>query len=671
MSTVEDIKSRLDIVDIVSGYVQLKRSGSTYKGLCPFHTEKTPSFVVYDNTQTWRCFGQCGEGGDMFSFIMKVENIDFREALEILAKRAGVTLEQHNSQKSREQSERNERLFGILQESAAFFQQNFPDSPAADYLEQRGLTWETADYFGIGYAPDDWRQLLDHLLMLGYQRQDVIDSGVVIENQEKQSIYDRFRHRFIIPIQDKRGRVVGFGARALADDQNPKYLNSPQTPLFDKSHILFGLKQAHRTIRELEHVVIVEGYMDVIQAHQAGFKNVVATMGTALTADHLQTLSKNAKRIILALDADEAGIKATMRGLEVARETLGDNSTQIRDSNGMLRQAGKLRVDIRVLTIPEGKDPDDFIRQSPELWRGQVARSMPIAEYIIEQAVKGLPDDASVPEREQVAHELLPILTATENNMQSRNNIQLLSMRLKLDVRSMMQWVESQTSKPTHQTTIPAITPTVSPTPSVPLATPPTSKTTKDRQLEHYCLSTMLKDPLRYLEANMLLRDVAPEDVNHATKPIQTVDFTQHDLRVVFQLLQDAYRQDEQEILDFVRQHADEMERQTIDELLPEPLESYVSRTAQLYATEIYSIRKEEQRLPKAKEDEFPFVVLRLRRERLQQEITEMQFLMNEADAQHNTEQVRKYAEYLGELLHARKMIERMMSNLRALKTTS
>jgi DNA primase len=373
---------------------------------------------------------------------MKREGWDFSEALRELAPRAGVELDTFQGPSPAEQ-EANARLFQILQETTHFFYECFSGSAAEPYIRDRGINMDTADAYEIGYAPDGWSSLLDHLTALGFSVDEIVEAGVATRN-DAGKIYDRFRHRVIFPIRDERGRTVGFGARALEADQNPKYLNSPQGTLFDKSQLLFNIDRARRPIRETETAVIVEGYLDVIQADQAGYGNLVATMGTALTKDHIQQLSKHANRLILALDSDVAGAKATLRGMEVAREALGDSSTFVMDASGMMQQAGRLKIDIRVLELPDGQDPDDFIRETPDLWEERLAAALPLAQHLIKVGVASLPEDASVMERERLAHELLPLLTATEDKTLNLKNIQLLSLKLRLDSGSMVEWAESQ-----------------------------------------------------------------------------------------------------------------------------------------------------------------------------------------------------------------------------------
>ena len=323
MSVASDLKQRVDIVDIISESVVLKKSGRNYKGLCPFHQERTPSFVVNPESQSWHCFGACSEGGDVFSFVQKMEGVDFAEALRIVARRAGVSLEPQTPEMILEAQARD-RLLELLDHAAGFFAEQL-HSPASEearrYLEARGVTAETAADFRLGYAPNAWRACLTRLAADGYSRDEAIEAGLVVDRDDG-SVYDRFRHRLVIPICDARGSVVGFGARSL-DGSQPKYLNSPQTRVFDKSRLLYGFDRARRSIADAGTAVVVEGYLDVISLHQNGYRNAVASMGTALGEHHLQVLVKAAPRIVLALDSDAAGNAATLRGLSLASEALG------------------------------------------------------------------------------------------------------------------------------------------------------------------------------------------------------------------------------------------------------------------------------------------------------------------------------------------------------------
>jgi len=376
MSVTDEIKTRIDIVNYVQRFVpSLKKAGRNYKACCPFHNEKTPSFVVNPERQTWRCFGACAEGGDLFTFAQKANGWDFREALRELGQEAGVQVRpQTAEQKSR--SEHLDRLRGLLAAAAEHYHSHLLGAEglgAFSYVrDKRGLTEDTIKRFQIGYAPNRWEGLLKMLRGLGYGEAEIIEAGLAIRS-ERGRVYDRFRQRMMIPIRDERGRVVGFGGRVLDPQDHPKYINSPQTPLFDKSRLLFGLDRARRAIRDTETVVIVEGYLDVIQAHQAGYRNVVAQMGTAMTEAQVRLVApRHARKIVMALDADEAGQNATRRSLEVARQTLAKDF------------AGKLSVDVRILQIPAGKDPDDFLREFPTGWDALVDGAQPIADFVID-----------------------------------------------------------------------------------------------------------------------------------------------------------------------------------------------------------------------------------------------------------------------------------------------
>ncbi len=323
MSQIDEIKSRLDIVELIGETVKLRRTGRNYAGLCPFHSEKTPSFIVSPERQTWRCFGQCNEGGDIFKFVMKKEGWDFKEALRYLAQRAGVQLEAYRAEKP-EEKEAHERLRGLLEAAVTFYRHHLA-APAGksvlDYLHQkRGLTDATIETFGLGYAPPGWDNALEYFRSQGYQEQELLEAGLVSQ-REAGGFVDRFRNRLMIPIRDESGRICGFGARILDPNDYPKFLNSPETALFSKSRLLYGLDRARKAIRAADQVVIVEGYLDVIALHQAGFENVVSPMGTALTEHQLRLLKRFSRRIVLALDPDAAGQKAVLSGLEAARQS--------------------------------------------------------------------------------------------------------------------------------------------------------------------------------------------------------------------------------------------------------------------------------------------------------------------------------------------------------------
>ncbi|MCL4869932.1 MAG: DNA primase [Anaerolineae bacterium] len=451
MSVTDEIKSRLDIVDIVSEYVQLRKSGTSYTGFCPFHSNtRTPAFVVFPSSQSWRCFGACAEGGDVFNFLMKKEGLDFPEALRVLANRAGVTLEAATPQQTAKDAAAT-RLTDLLAAAADYFHHLFMYAPEAElprrYMADRGITADTLETFQIGYAFNRWDTCRTHFQEQGYSHQELLDAGLITVNEEKGTSYDRFRNRLMFPIRDVSGRVVGFGARTLEKDGLPKYLNSPQTPLFNKSSLLYGLDLAKRPIREARQAVIVEGYMDMIQAWQAGYTNVIAQMGTALTSDQLNLLKRFTKRFILALDADAAGDKATLRGLDVARETL-DHETELRfDSRGLLHHEARLQADIRIITFPEGDDPDSFIRRDPQAWPALIEKAEPVVAYVIRVIAQNSNlNDAK--EKVAAANRIIPLIQEIPNPVERDHYRQLLARTLRIDERSLHQLIATGAGRP-------------------------------------------------------------------------------------------------------------------------------------------------------------------------------------------------------------------------------
>lgn len=638
MSVIDDVKARLDILDVVSGYVSLQKAGRNFKALCPFHQEKTPSFVVFPDTQTWRCFGACGEGGDVFSFVMKKEGWDFGEALRVLAERAGVELKPLTPAQQQQASE-NERLQGMLEETARFFHEQLLTAPAAqgarDYVAGRGLRPETVAAFQLGYAPGDWRQALQHLQMLGYTQDEVVEAGVAIRN-EQGNVYDRFRHRLVIPIRDGRGRTAGFGARALEKEAVPKYLNSPQGPLFDKSRLLYGLDAARRAIRETETAVIVEGYMDVLQAHQAGFSNVVAQMGTALTEDQLRQLNRYASRLILALDPDAAGLNATMRGLNVARETLDGDRVVTFDPRGMMRYTGLLELDIRVVSLPEGNDPDDLIRREPAAWEALLARAIPVADFVIQQGTAHLTAQSSPQEREQVARVLLPILTATESDIQRSSNIQALARRVRIDERALIQWSRRRQAARTRA--LPSLREQRRLAERSAPATAPTGPPGQSALREGFCLRLLLEQPERLYAANRLLRELQDDNALLADvlAPLKAEDFTRPDYQAVFQVLARALDQHEDEPIDYFYAHLSPEMRAVVDELRVTSLEEFEQALPRALATELRSIMRDQARLnalPEPDTRAWLQEVLALRQRLLERQRNELYFIQQDAQA--------------------------------------
>ncbi len=434
MSVVDEVKERLDIVEVIQSYVPLKKAGRNFKGLCPFHAEKTPSFVVFAETGTWHCFGACGTGGDVFSFVMKRESVDFGEALRMLAQRAGVELEPR-SPRATEAEQRLELLREINQAAAIYFHHRLLQSDEAGrarvYLEGRGLNGETLERFQVGYALDRWDGLLNYLADKGYALPDIHEAGLIVERDDGSGYYDRFRGRIALPIRDPRGRTIGFGGRILGEGV-PKYLNSPQTPLFDKSSVLFGLDQARAGIRTSGVAVIVEGYMDVMMAHQLGLNNVVAQMGTALTEAQLRLLKRHTQRFVLALDSDTAGDQATLRGLDVARQVMDREVVPVPTARGLIRFEERLAADIRIVSLPPGRDPDEVMRESPEHWLRLVADARPVMDYYFDALSADL-DLLTAKGKAEVVNRLGPLVAELGDQVQRAHYLQLLGRMVQVD----------------------------------------------------------------------------------------------------------------------------------------------------------------------------------------------------------------------------------------------
>lgn len=365
---IERIKENTDIVDVVQEKVNLKRTGSNFTGLCPFHSEKTPSFSVSRQKGIYKCFG-CGEGGNVFTFLMKTQNLSFDEAVRLLASRAGIEIPEENREDT-EGRQARETLENINRVAARFYFDQLRQSAAArDYFLRRGITQETMTRFGLGFAPDSWDSLYRHLQKNKFSEADIKSSGLM-SGMDRDKCYDRFRNRIIFPVFDPRGRITGFGARVL-DDSKPKYLNSPETLLFHKGTNLYGLNFfLKKMTKEDDTLLIVEGYMDCIALHQAGIHQAVAALGTALTPQQARLMKRYVKRVITSFDADTAGQTATLRGLEI------------------LVQEG---FEVRILLIPDGKDPDEYIRQhGSDAFRQLMTGALSLTEFQIGKAREGL-----------------------------------------------------------------------------------------------------------------------------------------------------------------------------------------------------------------------------------------------------------------------------------------
>ncbi len=438
MDPVEEIKLRLDITEYIGRHVNLKKSGRNFKGLCPFHQEKTPSFYVFPESQSWHCFG-CDRGGDIYSFLMEFNGINFRTALEELARAAGVELKPRTPEELEAESEAD-RLRHVMEMATDYYHTLLLTSPQARdaraYLKKRGFTRETIETFKLGYSLDEWHALRSYLLDKGVSVEEQVKAGLIVQ-KESGATYDRFRNRVMIPIHDRRGRVIAFGGRVLSAEDQPKYMNSPQTPIFDKSQVLFGYHLAGRAIREADEAVIVEGYMDVMIPHQAGFANIVAPMGTALSEAHLKLLQRLTRRFVLALDPDAAGIRATLRGLETARETLDREWQPIFDPRGLVGYEGRLKAEIRAVMLPQGLDPDELILDDPQRWASLIAQSQPIVRFYFEQLLQQEnPDEPKGKAR--IIDAMLPLLRDIADSVEREAYIQEIALKLGLDAQTLM-----------------------------------------------------------------------------------------------------------------------------------------------------------------------------------------------------------------------------------------
>lgn len=357
---VDEIREKCDLVEVVSQYVALRKRGRTLEGLCPFHTEKTPSFHVNPERQIWKCFG-CGEGGDVFSFVQKIDNISFAEAAEILAAKVGIKIER-TEQAARQISEK-ERILRANNIACAYFRSMLPKSAKAQaYLEKRGLNAAIVEKYKIGYAPQEWDSLLSHLITQRVSQADALKAGLIIARENSTGFYDRFRDRLMFPILDTSERVIAFGGRVMGEGE-PKYLNSPETPLFYKNKTLYALNFARRAIPARDQLLVVEGYMDAIAAQAAGFENTVATMGTALTEEHVNIISRFTKNVILSFDADSAGLNAALR------------------SSPIFERAG---FNVRILNMPKGEDPDSVLRGGDaSRFATMLERALPVPDFRI------------------------------------------------------------------------------------------------------------------------------------------------------------------------------------------------------------------------------------------------------------------------------------------------
>jgi DNA primase len=446
MDTIEEIKSRLDIVAVISDYVALKKAGANYRALCPFHSEKTPSFFVSPSKQMWHCFG-CNEGHDMFDFIMKIEGVEFKEALKILAQKAGVTLKVQNPKLK----SHKEKMLEIHEQATKFFQYCLLNSTtgkkAYKYLLTRGINDLSIKKWRIGYSPKQPQALFAFLSKKGYNNKDIKEAGLTIEKKiifgknnqplEKYSYYDRFQGRIIFPIFNLQGQVVAFGGRffEITTEKNnekkkekidiAKYINSPQTEIYNKSDILYGLDKAKLDIKKKDFSILVEGYTDVIMSAQVGVENVIASSGTALTESHLNILGRYSKNLIIGFDADDPGVTAVHKSIDLAQQK-GFN--------------------IKIISITKNKDPAETILYNPKEWKKNIVESLSIIDFYLKTALNKY--DAKTAEgKKNIAEMVLPRIKNLFNKIEQGYWLQKLAEEIEIDVHSVKQELEKITDK--------------------------------------------------------------------------------------------------------------------------------------------------------------------------------------------------------------------------------
>ncbi len=493
MSITDDIRQRLDIVQIVSEYVSLHKSGRNFKALCPFHNEKSPSFFVFPDRQSWHCFGACGTGGDIFSFVMKKESLDFGQAVRSLAAKAGVTMTTQHAPNREADSAAKERLFTINEAAAEYYHHLLlntkPGKIARDYVTQRGLSPQTIKDFQLGYSPEAWENLLQYLSEKGFKEEELLAAGLLVEREAKGS-YDRFRNRLMFPIKDSQSRVIGFGARAL-DESMPKYLNSPQTLIFDKSSTLYGIDRGKTAIRQKDQAVVVEGYMDVIIAHQYGWQNVIGFMGTALTEQQLASVRKLTNNVILALDADEAGKEAILRSGEIVERVMPVSKDKADKKYDISKAA-----EVQILVLPQSKDPDEIIKENISQWQTLVTNAKPRVDFIFESiAAKVDPNNAK--DKALAVENLLPLLSEMDSPIRQAHYVERLARLLSIDEQAVgaalrkFQIIEKR--RRTNRS-LARLAPAVSTSPT-------------RNAIEEYCLALLLQYPGLKRDSEKLMPD--------------------------------------------------------------------------------------------------------------------------------------------------------------------
>ena len=485
-SVIDEVRDRTDIVEVVSQSVTLKKVGKNYKGLCPFHSEKTPSFTVSPEKRIYHCFG-CGAGGNVFKFLMETQNISFLEAVRKFSKNAGVSIPQPDARHLNDPiNKEREALKKTNELAASYFYSLFKDAEAGlaarNYLKRRHFTGDILDQYKIGWSAQEWKGLTKHFQKVGkLSRKMVLQSGLVIEKEGGPNFYDRFRGRVIFPIKDLHGSVIGFGGRAISDGENPKYLNSPETPLYQKSQVLFGMDIAKIAIRRQDQAILVEGYLDQMRATQFGILNTVATCGTALTPKQASLLRNYTSNVVLVFDSDKAGRAAADKGFEVLREK---------------------GIKVKTVSLPEGQDPDSFIHEKgAEKFIEKIKIAKPFLESYIDTVVAGK-DNNSPSEVLEMANKVLPMIGKVENLVERNSLLEYFSFRAKIDDASFLTELKKSFSRNQPKVNIPE------------------KETDSILNLERHLVHLILSDKET---AERVLKVVNPEDfTNRTLKSIAT-----------------------------------------------------------------------------------------------------------------------------------------------------
>jgi len=636
MNTIDEIKNQLDIVDIISESVKLRRSGKNYTGFCPFHANtRTPAFVVFPETGTWRCFGECNEGGDVFRFVMKKEGVDFREALKMLADRAGIQLEPLTPQKI-ERNEREDYLRKLLEEAVIFYRHQLMSTDAGKkaraYLrEKRGINPKTEEVWELGYAPKSWDAVLNYLKNKGYPVRDMIEAGLLTERQDGK-VYDRFRHRVMIPIRNMSGQMAGFGGRVLNPDDVPKFINSPQSILFDKSSILYGLDKARKPIRSSNQAVIVEGYFDVIVVHQEGFQNAVSPMGTALTEVQMRMLKRFTRNFVMALDPDAAGQKATLRGLEIAREALDHNTDPVFDARGLLHHESRLQADLRVSTLPDELDPDEIVLRDPNEWEQIIKTAKPIIYHVLDSLTAGQDlDDPKI--KSTIAVQILPLVKDISNPVERDAYRQQIARVLKVDERALLNL-----AVPTKRTR--RSLKKIQQTDNQPASTVSLlfNEYEKINLVDQEILAYLSKLPESKYKIDRFLRS---SELNHLTASDFTSTENQHFAKLIF----DSLSQDDLDPIDYITSRMEDKSIFTeIDRSHPPatPDEKKNSELRQL--------------------EETTRLVMQARQLSINQQIKDFQFLQSSQNEENNGEQDVVLQKRLLDLIKMRGLLDRALS---------